>query len=378
MGRVREPPRCGHGGASRRQSGKEGSALVLTVVDSVGRARGRRVTLVDIARHAGVSKSTVSLVLQSSPLVREETRERVHRAIDALGYVYNRSAANLRRAQSNVVGMVINDLGNPFFAELAVGIERVFQTAGFVPLIANSAESPIRQAEVLRSIREQGPAGFIICPARGTQPAAIDDLIRGGLPVVLAMRRVAGVRATCVAPDNRDGARKAVEHLLRLGHRRIAYFGGFADTVVDGERQGGYRDALAAAGLAIDEALVISGAPTRESGMQGIDRLRAVADEATAGLCFNDLVALGVMAGLRRQGREAGRDFAVIGFDDIAEARHASPALTTVAVDTKALGERAAQSVLGMIQGHRSMESHVGAVDLVVRESCGARLKEAV
>ena len=113
----------------------------------------------------------------------------------------------------NVVGMLINDLTNPFYAELAVGIERVFQSAGYVPLIANTAESVIRQAEVLKSIREQGVAGLIISAARGTPAAAIRDFTQAGIPVVLVMRQVAGARASAVVPDNRRGASEAVEHL---------------------------------------------------------------------------------------------------------------------------------------------------------------------
>ena len=121
--------------------------------------RSAKATILDIARKAGVSKSTVSLVLQGSGLVRPETTERVRSAMEDVGYVYNRGAANLRRSRSNVVGMVINDLMNPFFVELAVGIERAFQGAGIVPFIAHTSENPIRQEEVIKSLMEQGVAG---------------------------------------------------------------------------------------------------------------------------------------------------------------------------------------------------------------------------
>ena len=130
--------------------------------------RPGRVTIVDVARNAGVSKSTVSLVLSGSPLVAEATRERVTRAMRTLGYVYHRGAASLRAASSDFVGMVINDLTNPFFAELAVGIEDALYKLGFTPILANTNENPERQAQVLRSLREHGVAGIIISPARGT------------------------------------------------------------------------------------------------------------------------------------------------------------------------------------------------------------------
>src|SRR5919107_2311033 len=135
-----------------------------------------RATIIDIAEWAGVSKSTVSLVVSGSPLVKPETRARVEAAIDELGYVYNRGAASLRKARSNIVGMVINDLMNPFFAELAVGIERVLQGSDYIPFIANTGENPARQAQVFRSMREHGATGIIVCPAVGTDAEAFAEM----------------------------------------------------------------------------------------------------------------------------------------------------------------------------------------------------------
>ncbi|HSY85867.1 MAG TPA: LacI family DNA-binding transcriptional regulator [Verrucomicrobiae bacterium] len=342
-----------------------------------GATRGlARPTVVDIARHAGVSKSTVSFVLQGSPVVKAETRAKVLVAIEALGYVYNRGAANLRQARSTVVGMVINDLGNPFFADMAVGIERVFQSAGFVPFIANSGENPIRQSELLRLMREQGAAGLIICPAHGTTQRQIDELTSAGVPVVLAMRNIPGTRAASVVADSRRGAARATEHLLSLGHRRIAYIGGYGDMVAFAERCGGYRDALAAAGIEADPALIVEGLPSRESGVAGIERLLAMAGPPTAALCFNDVVAFGVLDGLAARDLEAGRDFALVGFDDVREARHTHPPLTTVAVDSQALGERGAHQILRMIHGDSRPVDFVGEVHLIIRASCGAARRQ--
>ncbi|MEA2779998.1 MAG: LacI family transcriptional regulator [Rhodospirillaceae bacterium] len=336
-----------------------------------------RPTVIDIARHAGVSKSTVSFVLQGSPVVKPETRAKVMAAIEALGYVYNRGAANLRRAHSNVVGMVINDLGNPFFADMAVGIERVFQSAGFVPFIANSGENPIRQSELLRLMREQGAAGLIICPAHGTTAPQIEELTAAGVPVVLVMRSIPGVRAASVVADSRRGAARATEHLLSLGHRRIAFIGGYADMVAFSDRCGGYRQALVAAGIEVDPALIVEGLPSRESGVSGIGRLLAMAEPPSAALCFNDVVAFGVLDGLAARDLEAGRDFALIGFDDVREARHTHPPLTTVAVDSQALGERGAHQILKMIHGDARPVDFVGDVHLIVRASCGAAGRQA-
>ncbi|MHA1524542.1 MAG: LacI family DNA-binding transcriptional regulator [Alphaproteobacteria bacterium] len=342
-------------------------------------AQGAKATIVDVARCAGVSKSTVSLVLQASPLIRPATAERVKTAIATLGYVYNRGAANLRKARSNVVGMVINDLTNPFFAELAVGMERVFQAVGMVPFIANTAENPHRQAQVLKSMLEQNVAGLIISPARGTARDAFGDLHAARVPVVLAMRRLPKSPMTTVSPDNRHGAFLAVDYLVKSGHRRIAMLGGFADMVVYRERLDGYADALAAHGLAVAPELVEESSANRRGGMAALRAVIRRDAPPTAALCFNDVVAFGAMLELRKMGREPGRDFAIVGFDDLVEAADHVPALTTVSVKPEALGEQAAQAVLRMIESQTlRCDDHVGPVHLVIRQSCGARLQPAM
>ncbi|TIR78610.1 MAG: LacI family DNA-binding transcriptional regulator [Mesorhizobium sp.] len=298
-----------------------------------------KATILDIAREAGVSKSTVSLVLQGSGLIRPETAVKVRKAIEDVGYVYNRGAANLRKAHSNVIGMVINDLTNPFFAELAVGMERVFQAAGIVPFIANTAENPVRQEEVLKSLLEQGVAGLIVSPARGTTPGAFRRIEAAGVPVVFAMRRLPESRIPAIAPDNHRGAYLATQHLIGKGHRRLAFFGGSSDLVVYHDRLGGFIEACEALGIPAANRTIVEGETSRRGGMA----------------CL-----------------EAGADFAVVGFDDVAEAEHYMPALTSVAVDTPGLGERAAHVMLKMIQSRTTRaEDHIGAVSLVVRESCG-------
>lgn len=332
-----------------------------------------KTTILDIAREAGVSKSTVSLVLQGSDLIRPETAAKVKKAIAESGYVYNRGAANLRRSQSNVIGMVINDLTNPFYAELAVGMERTFQAAGIVPFIANTSESPIRQDEVLKSMLEQGVAGLIVAPARGTAPDAFRRIEAASIPIVFAMRRLADSRIPVVAPDNHRGGVLAAEHLLSKGHRRLAFFGGNEGLSVYHERLGGFREACRTAGVDMSAFTVIDGETNRYGGMACIDAALSMAEPPTAAMCFNDTVAFGAMLALRKRGMEPGCDFALVGFDDVVEAQHYMPALTSVSVDTPGLGERAAHMVLRMIQSRTTRaEDHIGSVSLMVRESSGS------
>ncbi|MEO7222605.1 MAG: LacI family DNA-binding transcriptional regulator [Devosia sp.] len=334
----------------------------------------KRVTVIDLAHAAGVSKSTVSLVLQGSPLVKDATRARVNRAMHDLGYVYNRGAANLRQAKSKIVGIIVNDLTNSFFAELAVGVDTIVQSAGYVQFLGHSAEDVHRQGELIASMREHGVAGLIISPARGTQPSDLKPLVESGVPVVLAMRNIPGAKVSSLLSDNVTGAKSAVQHLLDLGHRRIAFLGGFSDTQVFVERAQGFRDALTAAKIAIDEICVIPSSASRAGGVEAIGRLMTVGGEpVTAALCFNDAVAFGVCDGLRARKLEPGPDFSVVGFDDVIEARTAVPALTTVSINPQGMGQQAAQLLFKQINaGRAEPEAIRTAVRLVVRDSTAA------
>ncbi|NTS31133.1 LacI family DNA-binding transcriptional regulator [Phyllobacterium sp. BT25] len=336
-----------------------------------------RTSIVDIARAAGVSKSTVSLVLQGSPLVNEKTREKVSALINDLGYVYNRGAANLRQSKSKIIGIVVNDLTNSFFAELAVGVDMVVQSAGYVQFLAHSGESVDRQRQVIASMRENGIAGLILSPARGTEASDVKPLADSGIPVVVVVRNLPGAKVSTLLSDNYGGAKSAVRHLINLGHRRIAFMGGFADTAVSSDRVRGYRDALMEAGIALNQNFVIHSAPSRAGGATAAERMMFFDERPTAALCFNDAVAFGVCDGLRSNDIEPGKGFAVIGFDDVIEAKTAVPALTTVSVDPQGMGQRAAQLLMKQINaGQVDQETLVTSVRLVVRQSCGAPVRQ--
>ena len=338
-----------------------------------GEADGRngRATIVDVARLAGVSKSTVSLVISGSSLVADSTRERVSDAMSELGYIYHRGAATLRGAKSGVLGMVINDLSNPFFVELAIGIEEACQGGAYIPFLANVAENPVRQLQVIRSMREHGAAGLVISPAIGTSLGELKALV-AGMPVVQVMRRLPSLKASLVSPENKEGARKATAHLIAAGHERIAFVGGLASMVVRDERLGGYRLALEEAGIPLDGSLVIETMIAYSGGGAATPQLLNLHKPATAALCYNDVVAIGLIRALTEIGIVVGKDFAVIGFDDIDEAKHTLPALTTVAVNGRSLGSRAAQLLMRQIaSGDFEPETVLCPTTLIVRASCG-------
>ena len=330
-----------------------------------------RLTVKDIARHAGVSPATVSLVLRNSPLVAEATRAGVRSSIDSLGYVYHRAAANLRTRLTHTVGLVICEITNPFYAELAAGVDYALDQAGWVAFVANTAESPERQARFIARMREHRVDGVLLAAAEGTAPAAIDELRRQGLPVVQMLRRVGRRSDDYVSADFRLGMTLAAEHLIRLGHRRLAFVGGGRQVTPAMDRTEAFREILLRFGLPVGP--IVKCMPTREGGASAVAELFPTKAKApTAVLCHNDLCALGVMLGLVDRGLVPGRDVAVIGFDNISEGAMHRPALTTVAIGARAIGEEAARLLLRRIRSPDGPpESIILPPKLIIRSSCG-------
>ena len=328
-------------------------------------------TVKDIARHAGVSPATVSLVLRNSPLVAKETRAGVQSSIESLGYIYHRAAANLRTRLTHTVGLVICEITNPFYAELAAGVDDVLDLAGWVAFVANTAESSERQRRFIARMREHRVDGILLAPAEGTAPAAIGELRRQGLPVVQMLRRVGQRSADYVSADFRLGMALAAEHLIHLGHRRIAFIGGGRRVTPARDRIEAFREILPRCGLRVGP--IVKCMPTREGGADAIDKLfRTRANAPTAVLCHNDLCALGAMLGLADRGLIPGRDVAVIGFDNIPEASMHRPALTTVAIGAREIGEEAARLLLRRIESpDGSPERIILPPKLIIRSSCG-------
>ncbi len=308
----------------------------------------QKVTVKDVARQANVSPSTVSLVLRNSPLVAEKTNDLVREAIQALGYVYNRGAANLRSRKTQTIGLIISEITNPFYAEMVAGIDAVLDRCDRIAFIANTAESLTRQDRFIQRIREQGVDGVILTAAEGTGAEVIERLHSWGMPCVQALRQVTGKTGDYVGPDYRMGLALAVQHLVNLGHQRIAYIGGARKTSATRERMAGFRDSLARHG--IEPGPIVPCIATREFGARAIRDLLASENPPTAAICYNDITAFGVTHGLADLGRKPGQDFGVIGFDNIAEAALGRPALTTIAIEPQQIGEQAATLLLRRIE----------------------------
>jgi LacI family transcriptional regulator len=330
---------------------------------------GRQVTILDIAKEANVSKSTVSLVLQGSDLIRSQTADRVREAALKLGYVYNRQAAELRRGTSNRIGVIINDLMNPFFAEVLVGLERKLGDAGFIVFMAHTNESASRQQAVLTAMREQGAAGIALCPVLGSDGGVIDTVNSWGIPLVIMIRSLGTQACDFSGADNAHGVKLAADHLLSKGHRRIGFVGGETGIVMD-QRLDGYKQSLAAAGIEFDERLIFRTRPTREGGHAAMSALLESKPKIKAAVCYNDLVAFGALSALGERGLKAGSDFALMGFDNVLAAAHSNPPLSTVDVKPSELGAHAAAILLARIEEPgRPVERYLGTPELLLRQS---------
>ena len=329
----------------------------------------KRPTIVDVARHAGVSKSTVSNVIQNSPLVRPATREVVEKAMGALNYVYNRTAANLRGADVELIGLVINDLRNPFFTEFAASAQMTFARRGYATVIANTDENPQMQSQVIASMVEHGVSGFLISPTYVDEAEGLEPVRRAGIPTLQVLRRI-DARSEIfpfASLDYATGGRLAAEHLTRLGARRIAFVGGLESRPVTTERMHGYLAVMAEAGLA---PVAFHGRPSRAFGRDMALRLAAERPDIEAAICFSDLVALGMLAGFAQAGVRVGTDFRLVGFDDIEECALTWPQLTSVRCDIARFGRESAEAMLAWLEdGARPPETRLAPVELIPRQS---------
>lgn len=328
-----------------------------------------RVTLMDVARHCGVSRATVSLVLNDSPLVADKTRDRVRQAMTELGYVYNRAAASLRTQHSDAIGVVLTNITNPYFAEFATGLQDVLTSSGTVPLLAVSNEDRDLQYRLIKSLVERNVDGIVLVPAHGTTPDNLPNLL--GTPLVLLARRLQGMDVDYVGAQNRDGGYAAAEHLYSHGCRRIAFVGGFTDSSAREERASGVAAFLNDHGLTLDADHSVVCEPARpqarEAAMGLLTKNHGLDGPNVDGIvCFSDVVAFGVLDAIADTGRSIGSEVRVIGFDDVHDAGLNRPSLSSVAVPARETGRRAAQLVL---------ERAAGSTEATVREEFPTKLE---
>ncbi len=330
----------------------------------------KRITLKDVAQAAGVATGTVSMVLNDSPLVADTTKARVQAVIQELGYVYDRAAGNLRGKQSRIVGVSICNLNNPYFADVTAGLQEALEDLGRVLVLGNCAESVTRQMSFLQSLRQYRVEGILLTPAIGTPKSHVEQLLEWKIPLVQVTRYVEGVETDYVGNDNRLGTMLATQHLLELGHKKIAFIGRNTLTSTGQDRFAGFQKAMKSAGLSVNDNWVMECPTTREDGFQETVKLFNQKEKPTALLCFNDSIAFGAMLGLRSLGVEPGIDCSVVGVDDVTEAALWQPGLTTISIGRESIGRAAGQLLMARLsEPTRPFERITIKPELVVRSS---------
>ena len=331
--------------------------------------RRARFTIADVARRAGVSVGTVSNVLSNPRAVRAQTRRRVEVAIAELNYRPNRIAQSLSRRHTNIVGMVVPDISNPFFSELMLGVEHVLNAADYAVVFGNAHDDAAKQRRYFDGFRERRVDGMVIAITPGTE---IEDVASVGadLPVVMVDRTLSGWHGDEVVGDNAAGMEMAVAHLYQLGHRRLALVNGETRLSTAAQRSEGFERALRARGLS--PVLLSVGSFTLESGFAQAAQLFSMAQRPTGICAGNDLLAMAVIAAANEYGLRVPEDLSVVGYDDITYARLVSPSLTTVRQSAYSMGTEAARLLMERISGRRSSDRvTVLRPEFVVRRSAG-------
>ncbi len=325
------------------------------------------VTIADVAREAGVSTQTVSRVLNNKGEISPETRRLVSDVIQRLGYRPNSVARSLVTRRTLSLGLVVPDITNPFFPEIARGAEDTALAAGYSVFLCNTTEQAEREVAVLRLLEEKRVDGVVVCSARLPDDQLV-PLLRRQRTVVLVNRIVAGAAAGVVRVDDADGTRQAVRHLLGGGRRRLAMLSGPPASWGGRERVRGFREALQAAGLAVDPELILACPPYLDGGARAARRV-LLSRRAVDGLvCYNDLVAIGALQACRELGARVPEDVAVVGCDDILLASLVTPPLSTIRVSKYDIGASAVRMLLDRIAAPGPE-----AAELVIRPTLVAR-----
>jgi DNA-binding LacI/PurR family transcriptional regulator len=340
---------------------------------------GGLATLEEVARVAGVSRATVSRVVNDSPRVSPGVRRSVERAIESLGYVPNRAARSLVTRRSDSVAVVITEptgrlFSDPFFPRLLRGISAEL-AAGDRQLVLVMPQSTADQRRAAGYLSAGHVDGVLLTSLHGDDPLP-GELAARGVPVVVGGRPLAGDSISYVDVDNRAGARAAVAHLLAGGRRRVGTIAGPADMAAGVDRLAGYRDALAQAGIPPDPALIVEADFTHDGGARAMRELLATQPGIEAVFAASDAMAAGALSEILAAGREVPDDVAVVGYDDSPIAAATRPPLTSVRQPIEEMGREMARLVIEAIErGERATRRIVLATELVPRASTEAKVR---
>jgi LacI family transcriptional regulator/LacI family repressor for deo operon, udp, cdd, tsx, nupC, and nupG len=329
-------------------------------------------SLIDVARRAKVNISTVSRTINQTGKIGAETQARVLKAMRELGYKPNRVARRLRTrdSSSNLLGLIIPNIQNIFFADLARGVEDVAYKSSYAVLLCNYDEDEAKERFYLDVMQSESVDGIILPPIHENDPAVL-QVVRNGTPVVCVDRSLASGNLDKVEVDNHVGALRAVEHIIAQGHRRIGLIGGPADSSTGRERLRGYKDAHSQAGLPIKSELIRFGDFKQESGRLLAHELLALSDPPTAIFACNGLMTAGALEAIAALGLKIPKQVGIVGFDELPLSGVFNPPLTVVRQPAYEVGKYAAELLLKRIEDAKRPATSLKLMpELIIRKSC--------
>jgi DNA-binding LacI/PurR family transcriptional regulator len=307
------------------------------------------VTIIDIAKKLNVSHSTVSRALNGSSLISQSTTERIRQIAAEMGYFHSAAARSLKTNRTQALGVIVSNVDDPFFGEILQGIEEVAQNNGYSLFMAASQHSPEKEQHIVQTMREHSVDGVIICSASFSTTQS-NQFSKYGIPIVVVNNQAAEDYRYSIYHDDLDGSRQVTHHLVELGHRRIAYLGNSSSGRTNLDRITGFEEEMAAAGLLIPSEYkhnVDGGGP--ENGLTGVSYFLALKDLPSAIVCYNDMIAIGALKGLKTAGIRVPGEISVTGFDNIVFSDFTNPPLTTFDQPKRFLGSEAARLVLELL-----------------------------
>lgn len=326
----------------------------------------------DVARRAGVSIATVSTVLNGSGPVSAKSRQAVLEAASALGYAPNGIAQSLRKGRSRLIGLVVSEIANPFFAALTREIGRAAQAEGYSVIVCDTDEDVARETAVLDVLRTQRVAGIILSPAGTGDAYAASLRSRVKVPLVIVDRMLPDIGCDFVGLDNRASGRLITEYLIRLGHRRIGFIAGRDGVSTSDDRHAGYVDALESAGIGVERDLRVGADFRGHAAYDAVQPLLTRGDRPSAIVAANNLMALGALQAAHDLGFDCPRDISIAGIDDFPWSGAMRPRLTTVSQPIDSIGRTALERLLERLRSGSAdpIRSIAFPAQLLVRDSC--------
>jgi len=307
------------------------------------------ITIKDIAKRTGVSHSTVSRALGGNSLISEETSSRIRKVAQELGYQPSAAARSLKTNQTKVIGVIVNSIDDPFFSEILFGIEDAAQTCGYSLFIASSQYDPIREQKIVQTMMEQRTDGVIICSSSFSADKG-RQLLANGFPVVVVNYKAHENFNYSIYHDDVDGSQQISRHLIDLGHKKIAFLGNSRSGRTSLDRMNGFKKEMRKASMKIPAGFIfdVEGS-TPELGTQALEHFMQLSDPPTALICFNDMVAIGILHACQQSGIRVPEDLSVTGFDNITFSAYTSPPLTTLDQPKYSIGKEAAHLLLNLL-----------------------------